>query len=560
MASTDKEGNEAALENRLLLWLGSGPEAKAQAEAWGTALQTQGLRAESFQDFSVLVRTIASGRVGAVILAEEVGEEEDFPALVSCLAGQPAWSDLALIVTLCDRTEEVEGRLSVWEATAEGGNVTWLHSPVCESSLFHAAQVALRARRRQYDYRNLMKENGFENLLEQRVTERTAEVEEGANRLRLLVAELTVAEARERRRLAELLHDHLQQLLVAAKMQVGMLRQRPGQDSVSHDLVQVDSLLGRSIEASRSLTVELSPPVLYDGGLDSSLHWLARRMQEDHGFRVSVEAGEVGNPEAEHVRVFLFQAVRELIFNSLKYAGVEGASIKLLRSVTEVVAIVEDSGIGFEWGKGTVTSVGPGFGLFSIGERVKLLGGSMTIKTRPGEGTFICVRVPLAQPDGGACQTQATLSGREIELPLAGIDEGGMLGSIPAGRSDRIRILLADDHKILREGLAGLLREQVDFELVGEASDGQMALEMAWKVKPDVIVMDVSMPRLNGVEATRRILAELPMIKIIGLSMHEKEDMAAAMFEAGAVDYATKGAPFEVLTEAIRNAGGGGRS
>jgi signal transduction histidine kinase/ActR/RegA family two-component response regulator len=552
MVSTGTEGNEAALENWLLLWLGSGPEATVQAAAWGAALRKRGLRAESFQDFSVLVRTMASGRVGAVILAEEAGEEENFPALVSCLAGQPAWSDLPVIVTAGDRTEKVEGRLQAWAATAQGGNVTWLHPPFGESSLFHVAEVALRARRRQYDHRNLMIERGFDNLLEQRVAERTAEVEERANRLCLLAAELTVAEERERRRLAELLHDHLQQLLVAAKMQVGMLRQRPNQESASYDLAQVDSLLGRSIEASRSLTVELSPPVLYDGGLASSLHWLARRMQEDHGFWVSVEAGEEGIPEAESVRVFLFQAVRELIFNSLKYAGVEGASVKLLRSATEVVAIVEDSGIGFEWGKETVSTVGSGFGLFSIGERVKLLGGSMTIKTKPGEGSFICVRVPLAQSD--------ISPGQAIELPLAGIDEGGMMGVTPAGRSGRIRILLADDHKILREGLAGLLREQEDFELVGEASDGQRALEMAREVKPDVIVMDVSMPRVSGVEATRRILAELPRIKVIGLSMHAKEDMAAAMFEAGAADYATKGAPFEVLTEAIRKAAAGGMS
>jgi DNA-binding NarL/FixJ family response regulator len=119
---------------------------------------------------------------------------------------------------------------------------------------------------------------------------------------------------------------------------------------------------------------------------------------------------------------------------------------------------------------------------------------------------------------------------------------------------ERIRILLADDHKILREGLAGLLDEQPDFEVVSEASDGQMALEMARQTRPDVIVMDVSMPRLNGVEATRKIMAEMPEAKVIGLSMHAQEDMADAMRKAGAIGYVTKGAPSESLTAAIRDA------
>ena len=121
---------------------------------------------------------------------------------------------------------------------------------------------------------------------------------------------------------------------------------------------------------------------------------------------------------------------------------------------------------------------------------------------------------------------------------------------------DSIRVLLADDHKILRDGLANLLREQPDIQLVGEVGDGEAAVEEARRVKPDVIVMDITMPKLTGIEATRMITREMPGVRIIGLSMHEHEDMASAMHSAGAVGYLTKDGDVEALIRAIREAAG----
>src|SRR5690606_18132098 len=137
--------------------------------------------------------------------------------------------------------------------------------------------------------------------------------------LRRLASELTNAEQRERRRLAQALHDHLQQIWVAAKMQVGMLSHRPGDDTTGESLERLDNLLKRSIDASRSLTVELSPPILYDAGLAPALHWLSRNMLETHHLQVSVEADEEADPESDNAKAFLFQAVRELLFNVVKH-------------------------------------------------------------------------------------------------------------------------------------------------------------------------------------------------------------------------------------------------
>jgi len=113
-------------------------------------------------------------------------------------------------------------------------------------------------------------------------------------------------------------------------------------------------------------------------------------------------------------------------------------------------------------------------------------------------------------------------------------------------------VLLADDHVVMREGLARLLGQEPDIEIVGQAADGQEAVDVAAKLLPDVILMDLSMPKLNGVEATRAIRNDYPDIRIIGLSMFEESDRAQALRDAGASDYLTKGGPPEHLIATIR--------
>lgn len=115
-----------------------------------------------------------------------------------------------------------------------------------------------------------------------------------------------------------------------------------------------------------------------------------------------------------------------------------------------------------------------------------------------------------------------------------------------------IKIVLADDHRIVREGLRALLRQQPDFELVGEAEDGLAAVKLARTLQPDVVVTDISMPGLNGVEAVRRIHLEEPGVKVLCLSVHDETAMVLSVIDAGAAGYVLKDASFEELVRAIR--------
>jgi len=115
-----------------------------------------------------------------------------------------------------------------------------------------------------------------------------------------------------------------------------------------------------------------------------------------------------------------------------------------------------------------------------------------------------------------------------------------------------MKVLLADDHRIVREGLRSLLEAQDDMQVVGEADNGRLALEMAAEHEPDVVVMDVAMPQLNGIEATRRLMNDQPDTKVVALSMHSDRRYVSEALKAGAAAYLLKDGAFDELVSAIR--------
>ena len=521
------------------------------------ALSAAGVAVHHCRDIEELCCGLGQG--GAAMISVQALDAGAVKRLAEAISAQPSWSDVPILV-LATGEEGSDGSgfgaRGAMEAIPGAVLVPWPSAP---AALASAVQAALRARRTQYRLRDSMAEcgvlekelhaskNEFDMALDQRVAERTAAVEQRAAQLRAMAFELTQSEQRDRRRLARLLHDNLQQLLVAARMKLGALRRRVQGSDLERAMEQVDGLLDQSIAESRSLSIELSPPILYDAGLIPAIHWLARHMQERHGLVVEVEVQPEAEPEAEDVRVFLFQAVRELLLNVVEHAHTSWARVELSRHDKRARIDVVDQGAGFDLARqeAEFTSAGH-FGLFALRERLQLLGGRVDVVTSPGAGTRVTILAPPEVVTSEVDRLKALAPGSAGALPQVEV------AASTAG-NEKIRVLLADDHEILREGLATLLEEEPDIEVIGGAADGQMAVEMALRTKPNVVVMDVTMPLMNGVEATRRITRALPDVRVIGLSMHDEQDMAAAMLEAGATDYLPKGDSSEALIDAIRH-------
>ncbi len=388
--------------------------------------------------------------------------------------------------------------------------------------------------------------------LEVRVTERTAQ-------LRALAAELIQSEERERRRIARLLHDDLQQLLMAAKLRVEIMRGRPEAKSLAGELRRIEEMIAESGAAARELSHELSPSVLHEYGLVAGLRWLGRWMHEKHGLTVRVAGATATDAVEPEVAVLLFQSVRELLFNVVKHAGVKRASVRIGRTPDGWLEIrVSDKGRGI---KVPPTRAGhparTGFGLFSVRERIEFLGGRMEQESLPGQGCCFRLSAPLRKPAELVAPVRARdlASRRQPANPPPTPTAGSRAAKRPAAAPRaKIRVLLVDDHQVVREGLTTLLAQCPDMAVVGLAADGQEAIELADKLQPQVVLMDVNMPHLDGIEATRQIATAWPRIKVIGLTMHADESCYDAMRSAGAMDCLTKNGPAETLLHAIRAA------
>ncbi len=115
----------------------------------------------------------------------------------------------------------------------------------------------------------------------------------------------------------------------------------------------------------------------------------------------------------------------------------------------------------------------------------------------------------------------------------------------------KTKILLVDDHKILRDGICSIVKGYPDMEVIGEAANGKAALQLVEELSPDIVIMDISMPDLNGIDATRMIIADNPNIKVIALSMHHDKQFVSEIFKAGASGYLLKDCAFDELEHAV---------
>lgn len=507
------------------------------------------LRREGFEcmvcgSLEELIRRAGQG-VGTIAIDDDALGPDGFEKLLAALDEQPGWSDLPVIIFSTPARSRRIARV------ASKRNITVLDRPIHLPTFVTVIQAALESRRRQYEVRDLLQNlHTINSHLQQRT-----------HRLQRLSLELSRAQHEERRRIAAEIHDYLAQLLVVGRLKLSQANQIPVSQKARALLREIDQVLDQSLTYTRTLVAELSPRVLDHAGLPAALTWLAEQMRH-HGLDVQVSLPPTGVealPLADDVAMAMYQSVRELLLNIVKHAQTERAKLSMaIDEATHLRITVSDEGRGFD---GSAKLEGPPhamtFGLFSIRERLAALGGRFDLDSAPGKGTRASLVLPISPvTDPGASSICPSAPFYAEERPGSG----------------QIRVLLVDDHTMVRQGLRELLesgrpvalaksgprkRSQTatprpaypDIEIVGEVSNGIEALEAARALVPDVIVMDVHMPKLNGVVATREILRILPQVKVIGLS--QDMDSSRAITEAGAFMHLQKASAADELYDAI---------
>lgn len=391
--------------------------------------------------------------------------------------------------------------------------------------------------------------------LERKIGDRMQELEQSQERLRALATELNLAEQRERQRVAAELHDHLAQLLVLSRLKLGQAKRVDGVPPSCHGLLQqTEDVLSEALTYTRTLVADLSPPVLHEFGLVAALKWLSEYMRRyDLVVRVVTHMDEESINVPEDQAVLLFQSVRELLLNAHKHAGAEDATLRIVKEDSALHILVQDQGRGFDvsapMSEGLERAAPSSqFGLFSIRERMRALGGAFHIESRPGEGTTARLILPVAWREEQRRHDRRTGQGPPL------------IPSSPAPRSSdppvacHIRVLLVDDHAMVRQGLRSVLENYADVRIVGEAAHGEEAVKQVAALRPSVVVMDINMPRMNGIEATARIKTTYPDTVVVGLSVNAAGDNGDAMQAAGASMVLTKEAAVEQLYESIQQA------
>lgn len=372
---------------------------------------------------------------------------------------------------------------------------------------------------------------------------RTAALEEQTKRQRSLSTQLISVEQRERKRLAALLHDDLQQLLVAADMRLNSISEDVLDRSIKERLREVGDWIDRALKSARDLTHELRPPVLYEADLVAALHWLASRVWDRHQVQVEIKGEGPLQPLRNEIKALLFDCVRELLFNVVKHAGVARVTVSIFEVGDSLCVTVEDKGKGFDV-EGAKDLRNGGFGLFNISERLSALGGNMTIHSRIDQGTRTKLTIPLAM---AVAAKRAVISEGEFSKgpvhPEAPLVDTAAPGSI--------RVLVVDDHVLVRQGIANILSSEERISVVGEAADGMEAIEAVERLSPEVMLVDLNMPRMNGIEATREIHRRWPNKIVIGLSVQDDEATRNSMLNAGARAFLSKSGDAENMITTI---------
>jgi PAS domain S-box-containing protein len=352
--------------------------------------------------------------------------------------------------------------------------------------------------------------------------------------LQLLSARLLKLQDEERRHIARDLHDITGQKLAVQSITLSQLVARQQLNADSQALVSECVKLNQQIgEDVRTLSYLLHPPLLDELGLSSAVKWYAEGFEKRTGIRVAVDIASDFVRLPPDVEVTLFRIIQESLNNVHRYSGSRTASVHVKATPEKTIEVrVKDFGKGISPGvlnasTGVVAPIG--VGIQGMKERMRQLSGKLEISSRVNRGTVVTATIPVPATGTAAAIEPASPPASHVAEP-----------SRPRHHSSRRKILIADDHEMLRRGIRAMLETETEWEVCGEAINGQDAVDKVRSLHPDLVILDINMPVLNGLAAVRQILRSSPDTKVLVFTIHDSDQTAAEVKEAGAHGYLSK--------------------
>lgn len=334
-----------------------------------------------------------------------------------------------------------------------------------------------------------------------------------------LTTRVLQAQEDERKRIARELHDETVQALTSLLINLDVAERHlpAGVGDATNALARVRTIARRALDETRALAHSLRPPILDDVGLAGALEALGEEYAQTYGVEVGMDVGtESGTRLAPYVETVIFRIAQEALTNACKHAGGSQVQIRFAVAGGRGTLTVKDNGRGFDPWQLKANGRHSGLGLDGMRERAALVGGDLTIDSAPGKGTQVTLSVPV---DEGQVAHPVQAWGQEQLSEIA---------------SPGLEVLLVDDHAMVREGLKLILETQPGFRVAGEAEDGRQALDLVERLRPDVVVMDIAMPNLNGLDATRQIKRRFPTVKVLILTSHDNRQYVTQIVKTGA--------------------------
>lgn len=371
--------------------------------------------------------------------------------------------------------------------------------------------------------------------------------------LRQLSARLLKLQDEERRHIARDLHDITGQKLAAQSMALAkVLRKAAGLDQESQRLlVECVTLSNQVSDEIRTLSYLLHPPLLDELGLSSAVRWYAEGYERRTGIKVEVEIPLDFGRLSPDVEVALFRVMQESLSNVQRYSESPRAYVRLKRlSSDEIQVQIGDFGKGMHpatLNTSTHIAAPLGVGIQGMRERMRQLGGKLEITSRLKHGTLVTATLPMVHP-------QANPSAESItNTTVESATNRGTDTPAPGRDTPRKQILIADDHEMLRRGIRNALEDRQDWQICGEAVDGQEAVNKVNTLRPDLVILDINMPVLNGLAAVRQILRNRPQTKIVIFTVHDSEQTIKEIQAAGAHAYVSKNDASDALLRVVED-------